>query len=180
MTRTYLRQACALLVVLCGLLLLIAHLAHWTTVVAPLSRVDTKPITAGLFVLSGLLVLLPVPGWHRSLQALLYSLLGYLTASVVLGAWLFINPPVGAAAVLYTVGEGLPSIGTLVGFAIVGVGGRLVPVRSYLLAALASFAAVGHLTHIPALFFYDSNYSTGMAVPTVTLFGLLAVAVWRR
>lgn len=172
------RRVAAWAVVAGGVLLLLAHSAGWGALVAPLGRVDTKPITAALFVLSGLLA--AVPGWHRPCSALLYGLLGYLATCTALGAWLYVTPPIGAVTALYSVGEGLPSIGTLVAFGVVGLGGRCAAVRSYLLLILCTSAGVGHWTDTPALFFYGATFSTGMALPTVGLFALLAVAVWRR
>lgn len=133
--------------------------------------------------------------WAQVLLPTLVLMILLLIASLLAAFALDINIGVtapfaqGSDVAMQTVQSGSPTTVTIFCFTLVSAVGlmamfepggklRLWRIVAAALAILGSFALLGHLLEIPALYYYRASAGTGMAAHTALLFVLLGAALW--
>lgn len=160
--------------------------------------ISMKFLTAVSFVLSGFVLImiakLSVNEDSSGLFAIILPILSLIIMlimatiffSVVAGFDLgFVNAIIkeepGAIGTVYSVGLGMPSISTMVGFIFIALAGLVAPLSfcrknfyftlfGVVAAIIGGIAVIGYVINIPILFYYVPGKSSAIAINTALLF----------
>lgn len=178
--------ACYLLVMLVGVIALCGAIFNWRALDSlVIGLVNTKRITAASAIAcayggGGLFI-----GKNKAVA--FGTALGLVIAQAVAVGVLVAGGGLQEAAKELppdTVAPGVPSLGTIGCFAYwAGLlfwgshGHRVTPRSGWILVAAGASTCVGHWLGLPILYFYLAGISTGMALPTALMVGLLGLAL---
>lgn len=182
------RTLCFYIVIISGVLTLVGWKYNITMFKSMLpNKVSMKPSTAVCFILSGVIGVCTMSRNHKykSLEIASATTALMFGVAMMIVAQLFNYDQfvlkIGVDQGIQTVGDHIPSIGTVLGFCIVAIMGAssLLNIRhqkgQILLIYTGLIALIGYLLNFPVLYYYFPEVSTAMALHTAVCFVLLGL-----
>ena len=132
-----------------------------------IEEVTMKPITSFSFLVASLLLISTIDSIEKTTKEV-----GLFLVILIFSGFLHVNDD---SDQVMTVGLNTPSVGTLVVFLSLGIGGilpGLMKKAGMVIFGMSTIAILGHLMNVEAMFYFWDGWSTAMARPTAVA-GLL-------